>query len=51
MIKKIRMNFLAWDAGLPPNSINRCTRGPEFFPLPSIQRLLIFRKQLVVYCK
>ena len=51
MIKKIRMNFLAWDVGLPPNSINRCTRNPKFFPLPSIQRLLIFRKQLVVYCK
>ena len=51
MMRKIRMNFPVRDAGLPPNSINRCTSGPKSFPLPSIQRLLIFRKQLVVYCK
>lgn len=51
MMKKIRMNFPVRDVGLPPNSINRCTSGSKSFPLPSIQRLLIFRKQLVVYCK
>lgn len=50
-MKKIRMNYTARYAGLLPNSINSRTRVPTPFPLPSIQRLLIFRKQLVVYRK
>lgn len=50
-MRKIRMNFPVRDTGLPPNSINRCTSGPKSFPLLSIQRLLIFCKQLVVYSK
>ena len=38
-------------AGLSPNSINSYTCVLKFVPLPSIQRLLIFCKQPVVYRK